>query len=82
MCVSRAGIRPFEQARAVFAALPDVPEEVKVKMEDGVHGTAKVKAATGSDILKLCNVIPLEVVGLGKLHVELSAAMYQSLTAP
>ena len=68
--MNRAGIRPFEQARSVFAALPDVPEEVKVKIEGGVNETSKVKVKTeGPDILELCNMIPLEVVGLGNCRV-------------
>ena len=68
--MNRARIRPFEQARSVFAALPDVPEEVKVKIEGGVNETSKVKVKTeGPDILELCNMIPLEVVGLGNCRV-------------
>ena len=67
VCVCRAGIRPFDQARAVFASLPDVPEDVKVKIEDEIKENVKVKTKTeGADILQLCNIIPLEVVGLGK----------------
>ncbi|XP_076444129.1 endonuclease 8-like 1 [Babylonia areolata] len=62
----RGGVRPFDQARAVFSALPDVPDDVKVKTEDGVKDTAKAKVkAERPDILELCNTIPLEVVGLG-----------------
>ncbi|KAL8616655.1 hypothetical protein ACOMHN_031637 [Nucella lapillus] len=62
----RAGVRPFDQARDVFSALPDVPEDVKVKVEGGVKDIfmGKVKRER-ADILELCNTIPLEVVGLG-----------------
>lgn len=62
--ICRSGVRPFEQARSVFAALPDVPEDVKVKMEGVV--SQPVKAEAEVDILQLCNTIALEVVGLGE----------------
>lgn len=54
----------------MFVALPDVPEDVKVKIEGEVNETSKLKAKTeGPDILELCNMIPLEVVGLGNSGV-------------
>lgn len=53
----RAGIPPFVSARSVLETLAeskqDDKSQVKVKQE-------------GPDVLQLCNILPLEVVNLGK----------------
>lgn len=64
--IYRAGLRPFEQSRSVFASLSAVPAEVKVKIEDDVKAVVKMKVKSETpDVLQLCNLVPLEVVGLG-----------------
>jgi hypothetical protein len=72
MCFSispRAKVRPFEEARSVFAALPDALDNAKVetKVEGQEVKNATINNKTEPDILDLCNLIPLEVVGLGKV---------------
>ena len=56
----RGNIRPFDQARQVLSELVD-QQDVK----DEKKPETKMKG-TINDILQLCNIIPLEVVGLGK----------------
>lgn len=63
-------MRPFDHARSVFAALPDVPEDIKVKIQDKVVPImkAKPKVPNKNDILELCSRLPQEVVELG-MHI-------------
>lgn len=64
--IYRAGLRPFEESRSVFASLPDASAEVKVKIEEDVKAVGKMKVKSETpDVLELCNLVPLEVVGLG-----------------
>lgn len=66
-CLSdRAGVKPFEQARSVLATLSDVPEDVKAQIEDKAKNTGKMKSES-PDLLQLCNLVPLEAIGLGML---------------
>ncbi|XP_025076831.1 endonuclease 8-like 1 isoform X2 [Pomacea canaliculata] len=62
--IYRAGVKPFEQARSVLATLSDVPEDVKAQIEDKAKNTGKMKSES-PDLLQLCNLVPLEAIGLG-----------------